>query len=162
MKKIIYLMAVFALLCACNSEEPNPYRDALEQFAKENIPNPDSYEFGYMGIEKEYQYWTALAAYRERLQKEALEPGADTDAIKEADDKIQEAFEAVKYSVACYEESLHFWYKGGEDGNQRIPGVVVARYDAERNLIVMTMNPDTLPANPALQMLRDKGYLDNN
>ena len=39
-------------------------------------------------------------------------------------------------------------------------GVVVARYDADRNLIVMTMNPDTLPAEPALQMLRDKGYLE--
>ena len=113
MKKIIYFIAVLALLCACSSEEPNPYREALEQFAKENIPNPDSYEFDYMGIEKEYQYWTALAAYREKLQKEAEQPGADLAAIKKADDKIQEAFEAVKYSVACYEESLHFWYKGG-------------------------------------------------
>ena len=113
MKKIIYFIAVLALLCACSSEEPNPYREALEQFAKENISNPDSYEFDYMGIEKEYQYWTALAAYREKLQKEAQQPGADLAAIKKTDDKIQEAFEAVKYSVACYEESLHFWYKGG-------------------------------------------------
>lgn len=160
MKKIIYFIAVLALMCACNSEEPNPYREALEQFAKENISNPDSYEFDYMGIEKEYQYWTALAAYREKLQKEAEQPGADIAAIKKADDKIQEAFEAVKYNVACYEESLHFWYKGGQDGSTRMQGVVVARYDADRNLIVMTMNPDTLPAEPALQMLRDKGYLE--
>ena len=70
MKKIICFIAVLALMCACNSEEPNPYREALEQFAKENIPNPDSYEFDYMGIEKEYQYWTALAVYREKLQKD--------------------------------------------------------------------------------------------
>ena len=160
MKKIFYLIAVFALLCGCNSEEPNPYRDDLEQFAKENIPNPDSYEFDYMGLEKEYQYWTALADYRVRLQKEAEKPGADTAAIRIADDKIQEAFEAVKYSVACYEESLHFWYKGGQEGTMRIPGVVVARYDADRNLIVMTLNPDTLPTNPALRMLRDRGYLE--
>ena len=160
MKRIFYFIAAFALLCACMSEEPNPYRDALEQFAKENIPNPDSYEFDYMGIEKEYSYVNDIAEYRKKLQKEALEPGADTAAIREADDRLQGGFEAVKYSVACYEESLHFWYKGGEDGNQRMPGVVVARYDADRNLIVMTMNPDTLPVRPALQMLKDKGFIE--
>ena len=28
MKKIICFIAVLALMCACNSEEPNPYREA--------------------------------------------------------------------------------------------------------------------------------------
>ena len=159
MKKIIYFIAFFALLCACNKEQPSPYRDVLEQFAKENISNPDSYEFDYMGIEKEYQYWTALSDYRIRLEKEAQKPGADTAAIREADDRIQQAFEKVGYSVACYEYSLHFWYKGGQDGTMRMSGVAVARYDAEGNLMVMTLRPDTLPTYPALQILKEKGLL---
>lgn len=160
MKKIICLIAAFTLLCACNTEEPNPYRDAMEQFAKESIPNPDSYEFDYMGVEKEYKYVNDIVVYREGLMKEAKKPGADSIAFKEADDKLQEAFEKVGYGVACREYSLHFWYKGGQEGTMRLSGVVVARYDEEGNLMVMTMRPDTLPTYPALRILRDKGLLE--
>ena len=38
-------------------------------------------------------------------------------------------------------------------------GIAVARYDANGKLIVITLRPDTLNRNPALQMLKQKGYL---
>ena len=160
MKKIIYFIAAFALLIACNTEEENPYREAMEQFAKENIANPDSYEFDYMGIEEEHKYVGELVDLRERIKEEAQKPGADVEGYKKLDDMIQEAFDKVGYSVAYYQESLYFWYKGGQEGTMKLHGVVVARYDSERNLMMMTMRPDTLPTYTGLKMLKEKGLLN--
>lgn len=160
MKKIFYFIAALALMCACNQEEQNPYREALEQYAKENIPNPETYEFDYMPFEEEHQYVSELMDLRLKIQKEAEKPGADVDGYKKLDDKIQEAFEKVGYNIAYYQETLHFWYKGGQTGEMRLPGVVVARYDADRNLMFMTMRPDTLQRYAALQMLKDQGIFD--
>ena len=42
----------------------------------------------------------------------------------------------------------------------RMSGVVVARYDTDGNLMLMTMRPDTLQRYAALQMLKDQGILD--
>lgn len=160
MKKILSLLAVAALMCACNQEEPNPYREAMEQYAKEHIPTPETYEFDYMAFEEEHQYVNELMDLRLKIQEESRKLGADVEGYKKLDDKIQEAFEKVGYSIAFYQETLHFWYKGGQTGEMRLPGVVVARYDADRNLMFMTMRPDTLQRYPALQMLKDQGIFD--
>ena len=73
---------------------------------------------------------------------------------------IQNAIDKVGYDIAYYQESLHFWYKGGEKGTMRLPGVVVARYDTDGKLMLMTMRPDTLQRYAALQMLKDQGIFD--
>lgn len=160
MKKIFYFIAALALMCACNSEEENPYRAEMEEYAKKNIPNPETYEYGYMGIEEEHQYISELVDLRLNIQKQMEKPGADVEGYQELDDKIQNAIDKVGYDIAYYQESLHFWYKGGQTGEMRLPGVVVARYDADRNLMFMTMRPDTLQRYAALQMLKDQGIFD--
>lgn len=160
MKKIFYFIAALALMCACNTEKENPYRAEMEEFAKKSIPNPETYEFDHMGFEEDHQYVSELMDLRLKIQKEAEKPGADVDGYKKLDDKIQEAFEKVGYNIAYYQETLHFWYKGGQTGEMRLPGVVVARYDADRNLMFMTMRPDTLQRYAALQMLKDQGIFD--
>ncbi len=159
MKKIFYFMAILALLGACHEDKPSPYREAMENFAKANIPNPDSYEFEYEPFEKEYRYVSPLYEHRKYLHELAEQPGTDLDSIKEADNKLQEAFDKYRNDVACYEYSINFTYKGGENGDERINGVVVARYDSNMKLMYMTMRPDTVPANPALQILREEGWL---
>lgn len=160
MKKIFYFIAALALMCACSPKEQNPYREALEQYAKENIPNPETYEFNYMAIEEEHQYVSELMDLREKIKRQMELPGADVEGYQKLDDKIQEAFEKVGYNIAYYQEALHFWYKGGQTGEMRLPGVVVARYDADRNLMFMTMRPDTLQRYAALQMLKEQGIFD--
>ena len=160
MKKIFYFIAALALMCACNQEEKNPYRAEMEEFAKKSIPNPETYEFDRMGFEEEHQYIGELVDLRLKIQKEMEKPGADVEGYQKLDDKIQNAIDKVGYSIAYYQESLHFWYKGGQTGEMRLPGVVVARYDADRNLMFMTMRPDTLQRYAALQMLKDQGIFD--
>lgn len=160
MKKIFYFIAALTLMCACSPKEQNPYREALEQYAKENIPNPETYEFNYMAIEEEHQYVSELMDLREKIKRQMELPGADVEGYQKLDDKIQEAFEKVGYNIAYYQEALHFWYKGGQTGEMRLPGVVVARYDADRNLMFMTMRPDTLQRYAALQMLKEQGIFD--
>ncbi len=160
MKKIFYFIAALALMCSCNSENENPYRAEMEEFAKKSIPNPETYEFDHMGFEEEHQYIGELVDLRLKIQKEMEKPGADVEGYQKLDDKIQNAIDKVGYDIAYYQESLHFWYKGGQTGEMRLPGVVVARYDADRNLMFMTMRPDTLQRYAALQMLKDQGIFD--
>lgn len=160
MKKIIYFITVFALLSACSTEEKNPYREEMENYAKENIPNPDSYEFGYMGIEEEHKYFGELLDLQKRIEKEAKKPGADIEGYKKLDNLIQKAYDEVGQSIAYYQKSLYFWYKAGQNGTMRMQGVVVARYDQDHKLILMTMRPDTLPTYAGLKMLKAKGLLN--
>ena len=157
---VIIAVALAYFMSACSTEEPNPYREAMEQYAKENIANPESYEFDYMGIEEEHKYVGELVDLRKRIEEEAKKPGADVEGYKKLDDLIQEAFDKVGYSIAYYQETLYFWYKGGQEGTMKLHGVVVARYDNERNLIMMTMRPDTLPTFSGLRMLKEKGFLN--
>ena len=162
MRKLVFLFAVLALMSACNKQEEErifPHRQAMEDYAKAHIPNPETYEFDYEAIEKEYKYVNELVEMRLQLQRQAQNPDADTTGMYETDEKIQRAFEAVGYDVACYEFAIHFWYMGGDDGKMRLPGVVTARYDADGNLMVMTMDPNELPTYPALNMLKEKGLL---
>ena len=49
---VIIAVALAYFMSACSTEEPNPYREAMEQYAKENIANPESYEFDYMGLKR--------------------------------------------------------------------------------------------------------------
>ena len=159
MKKIIYFLAVLALMCSCEKDKPGPHRAEMEAFAKANIPNPDTYEFDFEGTRRQYSYAISLTEYRLFLEKLLKEPGADTAAIQAEDDRIQEAYEKAGSDIACYEYSLHFWHKGGQDGKMPLPGVVVARYDANDKLMVMTMKPDTLTDDPAMNMMIEKGWL---
>lgn len=156
MKRIVYLFALLALMVSC--EEPDPHRAAMEQYAKEHIATPDTYKFNYMGIEKEYKYVNELYTLRKGLE-EQMAKAADKAAYQDQIDKIDALFPEVGYDVACYEYSLYFWYMGGQTGKMKLEGVVLARYDADGNLLVMTMDPDSLPTYPALQMLRDQGKL---
>lgn len=160
MKKIFYFIAALALMCACNQEEKNPYRAEMEEFAKKSIPNPETYEFDHMGFEEEHQYISELVDLRLRIQKEMKKPGADVEGYQKLDDKIQNAIDKVGYDIAYYQESLYFWYKGGQEGTMRMSGVVVARYDTDGKLMMITMRPDSLQRYAALQMLKDQGILD--
>ena len=47
----------------------------------------------------------------------------------------------------------------GPSGKLKTQGVVLARYDADGNLMEMTMDPSSLPTYPALRMLKDQGLL---
>lgn len=160
MKKIFYFIAVLALMCACNSEEENPYRAEMEEYAKKHIPTPETYEFDHMGFEEEHKYINELVDLRLKIQKEMEKPGADVEGYQELDDKIQNAIDKVGYDIAYRQQSLYFWYKGGQEGTMRLSGVVVARYDTDGKLMMITMRPDTLQTYPALQMLKDKGLLN--
>lgn len=157
MKKLLFtLMAALVLVFSC--ENPSPIQAQMEAYAKAHIANPDTYKFGYMGIEKEYKYVNELYTLRKGLE-EQMAKAEDKASYQAEIDKIDELFPEVGYDVACYEYSLYFWYKGGQTGNMKLEGVVIARYDAEGNLMVMTMDPDSLPTYPTLQMLRDQGKL---
>lgn len=157
MKRILYLMAILALAVAC-AEPSNPIREAMEQYAKEHIDNPASYKFNYMGIEKEYTYYNDLAQYMDGLEK--LKAKAEDKApYEEALDQAYNLVQELGTQVACREYSLYFWCMGGQTGKMKLERVVLARYDADGKLMVMTMNPDDLPTYPALQMLKDQGRL---
>lgn len=157
MRKLIYLFAIVALLCACHFEKPGPYRQTMEEFAKASISAPDSYEFDRDGPEREFTYGNALVQYRLELEGKITLPDADTAAIYAQDEKIQKAIDHFGLdSVACYEYSLYFRYK---DGSRPRDGVIVARYDTNHKLIIMTMRPDTLPENAARQLMEEQGWL---
>ena len=152
-------VALAYFMGAC-TEPKTPQQEDLEAFVKQNLKNPDTYEFEYMGIEKEYTYYNALTELREGLLKQAQKPGADTVAYQKLNDEIQRALDDFSTSVACREYSLNFSYKDGQNGTLPMKGVAVARYDADGKPIIMTMRPDTLPTYPALHILRAKGYLN--
>ena len=160
MKKVLYLLAALALLAACK-QPADPIRDAMEQYAKENIEHPETYKFDYMGIEKEYTYFNALAEYMKGLENLKAQ-AEDKDPYEEALEQAHSLVIEFGSQVACREYSLHFKCKGGQDGTQPLERVVVARYDADGKLMVMTMNPDELPAQPALHQLREMGRLVGN
>ena len=156
MKHFLTSLLAVALCVAC--QPANPIRDAMEQYAKEHIENPDTFKYEYMGIEKEYTYFNDLVQYRLGLQKLA-EKAEDKSEYLAEDDRIQPLFEKYGTQVACREYSLYFHTLGGSSGKMQFPGVVLARYDADGKLMEMTLDPDSLPTYPALQMLRDRGEL---
>ena len=113
-----------------------------------------------MGVEKEYKYVNDLYTYRQGLEAQAAKASGDLKAQYEAEiAKVDDLFPEVGYEVACYEYSMYFWYMAGPSGTLKTQGVVLARYDADGNLMEMTMDPSSLPTYPALRMLKDQGKL---
>ena len=158
MKKLFLILMALALVCSC--QNPTPVQLEMEAYAKAHIANPDSYKFDYMGVEKEYKYVNDLYTYRQGLEEQAAKASGANKAAYEAEiAKVDALFPEVGYEVACYEYSLYFWYMAGPSGKLETQGVGLARYDADGNLMEMTMDPSSLPTYPALRMLKDQGLL---
>lgn len=158
MKKLFLILMALALVFSC--ESPSPLQAEMEAYAKEHIANPDSFKFDHMGVEKEYKYVNDLYSYRQGLEEQAARATGDLKAEYEAEiAKVDDLFAEVGYDVACYEYKMYFWYMAGPSGKLKTQGVVLARYDADGNLMEMTMDPSSLPTYPALRMLKDQGLL---
>ena len=103
MKKVLYLLAALALLVACK-QPADPIRDAMEQYAKENIEHPETYKFDYMGIEKEYTYFNALAEYMkglENLKAQAEDKDPYEEALEQALEISVIAFFTMSAALPC-------------------------------------------------------------
>ena len=156
MKKIFVLLATLALALSCG--QPDPIRDAMEKYAKDHVEDPGSYKFEYMGVVREYTYLSDLMQYQAGIEKLAAK-AADKGPYEAELEKVQGLLDEYGIEVACREYTLYFYTLGGSSGKMRIPGVVLARYDADGKLMMMTMDPDSLPTYPALQILKDRGEL---
>lgn len=156
MKKLFVFFAALVLALSCT--QPDPIRDAMEKYAKENCENPGTYKFEYMGIVREYTYLADLMQYQDGIEKLAAK-AADKAPYEAELEKVQGLLDEYGIEVGCREYSLYFYTLGGSSGKMRLPGVVLARYDADGKLMMMTMDPDSLPTYPALQILKDRGEL---
>lgn len=156
MKKIVLFLSALALFAACG--QPDSDRDALEPYAKEHMENPASYEFGYMSMPHKYTYMEDLITYKVGVQG-LREKAEDKTAYDAELDKIDDLLIEVGNEVACYDRTLYFWYKTGENGTLKMEDFVIGRFSADGRLLEATKNPDSLPTYPALQMLKDQGKL---
>lgn len=155
MKKIVLAIMALTLMVSC-APKKSFVQEQMEAYAKSHISNPESFKFSYMGIEKEYRYINDLYTYRKGLEKQA-EKAADKAPWEAEMAKVDRLFdEFADNPVACYEYSLYFKCIENDTPVER---VVLSRYDADSELLVMTLDPDSLPTYPALQMLRDQGKL---
>ncbi len=153
-------VALAYFMGACSEKpEVTPQQMDIEEYVKGKIPNPESYEFERMDIEREYPYINAVVAMRKSIEKKSQEPGADLEALRAEDDKLQKAFDTVGYGIACREYTLHFTYQPAKSPQSRLKGIAVARYDADGKLMIITLRPDTLNQNPALQKMKEMGLL---
>lgn len=158
MKKFLFLLVASALIFSC--ENPSFVQTEMEAYAKSHIDNPGSYKFDHMGVEREYKFANDLYAYRKGLEEQAAKASGETkEAYEAAIEKVDELMDEIGYEIAYWEYSMYFWYLGGESGNLKLQGVVVARYDYDGNLMDMTMDPSSLPTYPALRLLKDQGLL---
>lgn len=155
MRKILFVLAVLALAVAC---QPNdPVRDALEQYAKEHMENPPSYKFSYMSMRHDFTYMEDLIRYRVGI--EGLMEKASDKAIYEAElDKIDDLLMEVGREVACFDQTLYYWFTP-EGSSAKFEKFVLGRFTPDGEVIELTTDPDSLPAYPALQMLKDQGRL---
>lgn len=156
MKKLFVFFAALVLALSCT--QPDPIRDAMEKYAKDHVEDPETYHFEYMGIVREYTYLSDLMQYQAGIEKLAAK-AADKAPYEAELEKVQALLDEYGIEVACREHTLYFYTLGGSSGKMRLPGVVLARYDADGKLMMMTMDPDTLPTYPALQILKDRGEL---
>ena len=160
MKKFFICLMGLVLIYACKSENYDGMpREALEQYAKSHIENPESYKFDEIHLEFEYTYNTPLVDYRIRLLKYIEQPGVDVAALRAEDDKLQVLIDEFGFDKFCNEYHLWFWCKDPATGEKQ-RRAVKARYDMKGNLMGIVMTPDSFPENPAVQMLREQGRLD--
>ena len=157
---VIIAVALAYFTGACTQEEKSPLQEEMEAYVKGVIPNPDSFEFEKMEDGREYPYINALSILRSSIERKMQEPGANVDSLRKEDMKVQKAVQAFDDDdVACSEYTMRFNNQPVKNHPTRLMGIAVARYDANGKLIVITLRPDTLNRNPALQMLKQKGYL---
>ena len=159
MKKFFFCLMGLVLICACESNTEGMPREALEQYAKAHIEDPESYQFDEIHLEFEYTYNTPLVEYRLKLLKYSEQPGVDMDALRAEDDQLQVLIDEFGYAKFCNEYHLWFWCKDPATGKKQ-RRAVKARYDMEGNLMGIVITPDSFPENPAVRMLKDKGRLD--
>lgn len=156
---VIIAVALAYFMGACTLEEKTPQQEDLENYVKGKLTNPDSYEFDRMEEGREYPYLNALSILRTSIEKQMKDPNANIDSLRREDRKVQKAVQDLGDDYACREYTLHFRYQPVKTHPTRLMGIAVARYDADGKLMVITLRPDTLNRNPALQMLKQKGYL---
>ena len=72
MKKFFFCLMGLVLICACEPKTDGLPREALEQYAKSHIEDPESYQFDEIHLEFEYTYNTPLVEYRLKLLKYSL------------------------------------------------------------------------------------------
>ena len=147
------------LICSCASEPDDPHREALEQYAKSHIEDPESYQFDEIHLQFEYTYNTPLVEYRLKMQDYVEQPGVDLDALRAEDNQLQVLIDELGYAKVCNEYHLWFWCKDPATGEKQ-QRAVKARYDMDDNLIGIVITPDSFSENPAVRMLKDKGRLD--
>lgn len=147
------------LICSCASEPDDPHREALEQYAKSHIEDPESYQFDEIHLQFEYTYNTPLVEYRLKMQDYVEQPGVDLDALRAEDNQLQALIDELGYAKVCNEYHLWFWCKDPATGEKQ-QRAVKARYDMDDNLIGIVITPDSFSENPAVRMLKDKGRLD--
>lgn len=159
MKKYFLWLMGLVLICACESAPDDPHREALEQYAKSHIEDPESYKFDEIHLEFEYTYNTPLVEYRLKLQKYAEQPGVDLEALRAEDDQLQVLFDEFGFDKMCNEYHLWFWCKDPVTGEKQ-HRAVKARYDMNDKLMEIVITPDSFSENPAVRMLKDQGRLD--
>ena len=159
MNKFFFCLMGLVLICSCASEPDDPHREALEQYAKSHIEDPESYQFDEIHLQFEYTYNTPLVEYRLKMQDYVEQPGVDLDALRAEDNQFQVLIDELGYAKVCNEYHLWFWCKDPATGEKQ-QRAVKARYDMDDNLIGIVITPDSFSENPAVRMLKDKGRLD--
>jgi hypothetical protein len=159
MNKFFFCLMGLVLICSCASEPDDPHREALEQYAKSHIEDPESYQFDEIHLQFEYTYNTPLVEYRLKMQDYVEQPGVDLDALRAEDNQLQVLIDELGYAKVCNEYHLWFWCKDPATGEKQ-QRAVKARYDMDDNLIGIVITPDSFSENPAVRMLKDKGRLD--
>lgn len=159
MNKFFLGLMGLVLICACASEPDDPHREALEQYAKSHIEDPESYQFDELRLVFEYTYNTPLVEYRLKMDEYVEQPGVDLDALRAEDNQLQALIDEVGFAKVCNEYHLWFWCKDPATGEKQ-QRAVKARYDMNDKLIGIVMTPDSFRENPAVRMLKDKGRLD--
>lgn len=155
MKKALILLSALSLLFAC--QPADPVRDALEQYAKEHMENPSSYKFANMSMRHEYTFMEDLINYKVGI--EGLMAKAADKAPYEAEiEKVENLLFDLGREVACFDQTLYFWFTP-EGSSAKFQQFVIGRFTPDGDVIAITMDPDSLPTYPAIQMLKDRGDL---
>ena len=156
MRNIFTLLCTIALLVSCQPKDPA--RIALEQYAKEHMENPSTYEFASMSMPHKFTYLEDLVTYKVGLEGLAAKAADKTPYEKEIE-KVEDLMFELGNEVACYDQTLYYWFKGGSSGQMKLQSFVIGRFTPDGEVIAITTDGDSLPSYPALQILKDRGLL---
>ena len=155
MKKFLFLLCALPLLFAC--QPADPVREALEEYAKTHMENPSSYKFASMSMKHNYTFMEDLITYKvgiEGLMEKAVNKAPYEEELEKVDDLLFE----LGNEVACFDQTLYFWFTP-EGSSAKFQQFVVGRFTPDGEVIELTMDPESLPTYPALQILKDRGDL---